>query len=247
MVSQPNTKGVSFDAEKSSVNTNTLSQRELDQLYWRAVYAERDRADMQQEVEEERAAARKRIGHLERDNTKLRLLLKDSSTRLRSVRDMIDVQDREIVTTIKTAGVMEGEDADLQKFHDAMKRIEGGHGGFRKDKKEKKNKDQKSYQPYQADEVVYVADAEVASMTATDAEVPSMPTEGDVHEVDRVVPLHSEPSIDDQLPSEPEGEAVTEEEGSSALEERLGGVSTRQTGPDRPVGVPHQSSCCIIT
>lgn len=244
MVEQSDIKRVSFDAEKpaveGSVNTNALSQRELDQLYWRAVYAERDRADMQQEVEEERAAARKRIGHLERENTKLRLLLKDSSTRLRSVRDMIDVQDREILTAIKTAGMGagEGEDGELQKFHDAMKRIEGGHGGFRKDKKDKKDKDRLSHQPYQADAVVYVADAEVASMTTT----------GDAPEVAHAIPLESRPGSEEQAPTASEGDVMKEEDSNSsgAAEGRLGGVVARQAEPDRPAGVPQQSSCCII-
>merc|ERR1712196_450053 len=121
-------------------NTAYMSHRDLDALYWRAVYAERDRTELETEIAEERSVARKRIGHLERDNTKLKRLLKDASSRLKAMREALEAQEHEIAAAIKAAGMggSTGEGAEddpeheLQRYHDAIKRIEGSHGGFRR-------------------------------------------------------------------------------------------------------------------
>lgn len=222
---------VSFDSEagnegpavvNSNANISTLSPRELDQLYWRAVYAEREKLEMQQDLAEERDAARKRIGHLERENTKLRLLLKDSSTRLRSVRDMLDVQDREITDTIKAAGVSSGDaEGEMQKYYDAMKRIEGGHGGFRR-------KHESNTIPQGENCTVQ----EIPSIQELDSEV-------EVCSAELAIPKAA-PESDD---TNKEGSADMEE--YSALEGQIHGVE-RQTSNEVGQAQRNESRCCVI-
>lgn len=114
-----------------------LTQREIDGLYWRCVNAERQRSDLQVEVAEERLAAKKRMGYLERENDKLKNLLKDAASRLRSMRDQLDNEERGLTEAAQSAGITgvqedgSGDDADdaeraMQRYHDAMQRIERG-------------------------------------------------------------------------------------------------------------------------
>merc|ERR1712196_63575 len=102
-----------------------MSNAELDALYWRAIYAERARVELQAEVTEERLACKKRLGHLERENDKLKRLLRDASTRLKSMRAALEGQEQEIEKAIKIGTTAE-EDSEMQRYHMAMKRIEAG-------------------------------------------------------------------------------------------------------------------------
>lgn len=113
---------VSGSGAQGRPDTSKLSNRDLDALYWRAVYAERSKVELTAEVAEERLAFRKRLGYLERENEKLKRLLRDASTRLKSMRHALEGQEQEIEKAISLG--KSDEDAEMQRYLVAMKRIE---------------------------------------------------------------------------------------------------------------------------